>query len=51
MQKYHTSLWSESIDPVTDCIVGNEHKHNVGIGWISYGVITEKDLKKYPRVI
>lgn len=32
-------------------IIGNEVKEYVGIGWISQGVVTEADLKKYTRVI
>jgi hypothetical protein len=32
-------------------IVGNELMHYVGIGWLSERVITEGDLKIYPRVI
>jgi hypothetical protein len=32
-------------------IVGNELRHYVGIGWVTHRVITESDLKKYPRVI
>lgn len=34
-----------------DVIIGNEVKHYVGIGWVSHGVVTEADLKKYPRVV
>jgi len=33
------------------CIVGNELKHYVGIGWVTERVITYNDLKLYPRVI
>jgi hypothetical protein len=33
------------------CIVGNELKHFVGIGWLTRRVVTLEDLKKYPRVI
>lgn len=33
------------------CIVGNELKHYVGIGWITRKVIDSDDLQKYPRVI
>jgi hypothetical protein len=36
---------------LNNCIVGNELKEYVGIGWITLRVITEEDLKKYPRVI
>ena len=36
---------------LNDVIVGNEVKHYVGIGWVSRGVVTEADLKKYPRVV
>lgn len=36
---------------VDKCIVGNELRHYVGIGWVTVRVITEDDLKKYPRVI
>lgn len=32
-------------------IVGNEVMEYVGIGWTSQGVVTMKDLTKYPRVI
>lgn len=32
-------------------IIGNELKHWVGIGWVSHGVVTEAQLKEYPRVI
>ncbi len=32
-------------------IIGNEVKHYVGIGWVTHKVVTEADLKKYPRVI
>ena len=32
-------------------IVGNELRHYVGVGWVTHGVITMDDLKKYPRVI
>ena len=32
-------------------IVGNEKKHWVGIGWVSHGVVTLDDLKKYPRIV
>lgn len=33
------------------CIVGNELKQFVGIGWVTLKVVTIEDLKKYPRVI
>lgn len=33
------------------CIVGNELKHYVGIGWTTSRVINLQDLKTYPRVI
>ena len=33
------------------CIVGNELKHFVGIGWITKRVITESDLSNYPRIV
>ena len=36
---------------LNDCIVGNELKHYVGIGWTTTRVVTYEDLKKYPRVI
>mgnify|MGYP006285426141 CR=1 FL=1 len=32
-------------------ILGNELKEFVGIGWITLRVVTEQDLKKYPRVV
>ena len=33
------------------CIVGNELKHYVGIGWLTVRVVSESDLLKHPRVI
>jgi hypothetical protein len=36
---------------INNCIVGNELKEFVGIGWITLRVVTIEDLKKYPRVI
>lgn len=33
------------------CIVGNELKEYVGIGWVTLRVITEQDLLTYPRVV
>ena len=36
---------------LNNCIVGNELKEYVGIGWITLRVIEMEDLKKYPRVI
>lgn len=33
------------------CIVGNELKQFVGIGWVTLRVVRIEDLKKYPRVI
>lgn len=32
-------------------IIGNELMEYVGIGWTSQRVVTEADLKKYPRVV
>jgi hypothetical protein len=32
-------------------IMGNELRHYVGIGWVTHRVVTEDDLKKFPRVI
>lgn len=32
-------------------IIGNELKQYVGIGWTSQRVVTENDLKIYPRVV
>ncbi len=32
-------------------IMGNELRHYVGIGWVTHSVVTENDLKKFPRVI
>ena len=32
-------------------IVGNELKHFVGIGWVTSRVVTQDDLKTFPRVI
>ena len=36
---------------LSDCIVGNELRHYVGIGWTTTRVITLDDLKKYTRVV
>jgi len=37
---------------LNDVILGNEVLHFVGIGWTTRKeVVTEEDLKKYPRVI
>ena len=33
------------------CIIGNELRQYVGIGWITLRVVTYDDLTKYPRVI
>lgn len=35
---------------LNDAIIGNVLMHFVGIGWVQNRVITEQDLKKYPRV-
>lgn len=32
-------------------IIGNEVREYVGIGWVSLGVVTPEDLKKYPIII
>jgi hypothetical protein len=40
---------SEKLPPYI--IMGNELRHYVGIGWVTQRVITEDDLKKFPRVI
>ena len=56
--KCKTILWQEyelrcihHNSSLTRCIVGNEVKEFVGIGWITLNVVTEDDLTKYPRVI
>lgn len=36
---------------LNNVIVGNELKEYVGIGWVTLRVVTEDDLKKYPRVV
>jgi hypothetical protein len=33
------------------CIIGNEVRHFVGIGWIIEKVVDENDLTKYPIAI
>ena len=38
-------------DELNFAIVGNELKQYIGIGWLTLRVITDEDLKKYPRVI
>lgn len=38
-------------DSLNDCIVGNEVRHFVGIGWTKQRVVTEDDLKVFPRVV
>lgn len=40
-----------SRDGIKNCIVGNELREFVGIGWITLRAINKNDLKKYPRVI
>jgi hypothetical protein len=42
---------SNSKDLPEYVIIGNELKHWVGIGWVSQGVVSLSDLKKYKRVI
>jgi hypothetical protein len=32
-------------------IIGNELKHYVGIGWTFQRVVTEDDLKRFPRLV
>jgi hypothetical protein len=49
-QEFRNRIISEKSN-LNYAIVGNELKHYVGIGWLTERVITEGDLKKYPRVI
>lgn len=41
----------DSKDLPHDVIIGNELKHYVGIGFTHTSVVTEEDLKNYPRII
>lgn len=50
MQKFRNRIVEDN-GTMNDVIIGNELKQYVGIGWVSRGVITEADLKKYPRVV
>jgi hypothetical protein len=49
-QEFRNRIISEK-SKLNYVIVGNELKHYVGIGWLTERVVTEADLKKYPRVI
>ncbi len=44
-------LMGKKDDNFDYCIVGNEVRHFVGIGWVTTGIVTTDDIKKYPRVI
>jgi len=47
-RKTATNSWSSGKVQV---IIGNEVKEYVGIGWISVRVVTDDDLRKYPRIV
>jgi hypothetical protein len=49
--KEFSSYILKSNPPHNYCIVGNELRHFVGIGWIKVRAIIHDDLMKYPRVI
>ena len=49
-QEFRTRILSNK-SKLDKCIVGNELKDYVGIGWVTVRAITHEDLKKYPRVI
>lgn len=49
-QEYRTRILKDN-STLEYCIVGNELKHYVGIGWLTHRVIKLEDLTKYPRVI
>jgi hypothetical protein len=44
-------ILTNSDDIPSYVIIGNELKHYVGITWVTHGVVTDEDLKKYPRVV
>jgi len=49
-QEFRSRILSEK-STLNECIVGNEVRHYVGIGWLVAGVVTHSDLLKLPRVI
>lgn len=49
-QEFRSRIISDK-SKLNKCIVGNELKEYVGIGWITLRVVTDEDLKTYPRVI
>ena len=49
-QEFRSRIMSDK-STLDYAIVGNELKHYVGIGWLTERVVTEVDLKKFPRVI
>ena len=50
-ERYRRRIMNVKDLDINCVIVGNEVHEFVGIGWIKIGVVTEEDLKKYPRVI
>lgn len=48
--EYRNRILNENSD-LNICIVGNELRSFVGIGWTTDRVITIEDLLKYPRII
>ncbi len=49
LQEYSSRILSDK-STLSHCIVGNEVRHFVGIGWITIKVVSLEDLNKYPRV-
>jgi len=49
-QTYKTRILNDK-SKLDYAIVGNELRKYVGIGWLTERVVTEGDLKKYPRVV
>jgi len=49
-QEFRTRILKDN-SSLNECIVGNEVRHYVGIGWLVAGVVTHSDLLKLPRVI
>jgi hypothetical protein len=50
-ERYRRRIMNVKDLDVNHVILGNEVHQFVGIGWIKIGVVTEEDLKKFPRVI
>lgn len=49
--EYYRSAIMDAASEPSIVVLGNEVRQYVGIGWITLRVVTEDDLKKYPRVV